>query len=639
MHHSKGRIRILTELDRYICSFSGVRKRFAPSDQSRRGHISAVDRVIVGLFVHAFTMLLRNPAVVALATDSRPTGEVIAKTVYDTLRMHGFECRHLGVVPTPQLSAYCARNSGVQGGVCVTASHNPIGYNGLKFANANGALLDPQQFAHLSACFDALCADEGVVRRYCRVFARSSGRRGGGTGGVAVDRYASRRSRRDYGAVVREAIPPPAAGFAAASAAATAPTAAVAPTAAATPTASAIATTPPASATTAPCFVVVDYNGSARARSIDGELCAEYGATFVAYGARVGRIRRQIEPEGEALRYLRRRVARLQHANRRRSIARRSVAPAGDSYIGYMPDNDGDRGNIVYYDHAVSRVRSVSPQQLFALMALIRLSAPRVAGNDSPIIVANGPTSHCVDDIAVQYHARVHRAEVGEANVVGATRNAVAAGQRVVLSGEGSNGGCIITPSQVRDPLITVLHIVGLARSEMRSGHGGGIAALIDSLPRYRTTAVTDKMAALPLSHLISAEARRAYLLAVMQEILARRRLFTEHNIAHFAIYHYRHTEGHCYLRSEIAEYSQQAHEGHCVRISTDADVLRAFDGGGMKCLFYDRKMRFVASVWWRASATERKLRLIVDAAPAHSRVYDALLPWHRGVLERSLRR
>ncbi|MFB6084846.1 MAG: phosphoglucosamine mutase [Halorientalis sp.] len=73
---------------------------------------------------------------VALARDTRTTGEMLANAAAGGLASVGSDVHRLGIVPTPGLQAYCER-VGVPG-VMITASHNPPQYNGVKLVGADG---------------------------------------------------------------------------------------------------------------------------------------------------------------------------------------------------------------------------------------------------------------------------------------------------------------------------------------------------------------------------------------------------------------------------------------------------------------------------------------------------------------------
>ena len=80
-----------------------------------------------------------NADTVAVARDTRQTGEMLADAVAAGLAATGSDVRRLGVVPTPGAQAYAER-AGVPS-VVVTASHNPPQYNGVKLVGADGVEL------------------------------------------------------------------------------------------------------------------------------------------------------------------------------------------------------------------------------------------------------------------------------------------------------------------------------------------------------------------------------------------------------------------------------------------------------------------------------------------------------------------
>jgi phosphomannomutase/phosphoglucomutase len=95
---------------------------------------------------------------VALARDTRHTGGMLTDAVASGLASLGADVDRLGVVPTPGLQAYCARE-GVPG-VMVTASHNPPPYNGIKLIGAEGVELTR---ARLDDVEDRLSAGPALV--------------------------------------------------------------------------------------------------------------------------------------------------------------------------------------------------------------------------------------------------------------------------------------------------------------------------------------------------------------------------------------------------------------------------------------------------------------------------------------------
>lgn len=74
---------------------------------------------------------------VAIATDSRTSADMVRCAVSAGMMAAGIEVLDLGMLPTPALQYY-VKNSGVKGGVMITASHNPPQFNGIKCADFDG---------------------------------------------------------------------------------------------------------------------------------------------------------------------------------------------------------------------------------------------------------------------------------------------------------------------------------------------------------------------------------------------------------------------------------------------------------------------------------------------------------------------
>ena len=65
-----------------------------------------------------------------LARDTRPSGRIIAQTVSANLMEQGINVYSLDVAPTPMVFREARK---YEAGLIVTASHNPLEWNGLKF--------------------------------------------------------------------------------------------------------------------------------------------------------------------------------------------------------------------------------------------------------------------------------------------------------------------------------------------------------------------------------------------------------------------------------------------------------------------------------------------------------------------------
>ncbi|MHC4325276.1 MAG: hypothetical protein ACYSUX_13515, partial [Planctomycetota bacterium] len=74
---------------------------------------------------------------VCIGRDSRPSGEMLKSAVTAGLCAAGIDVVDLGIVTTPGVGVML-RELNCAGGVVITASHNPIAYNGIKLLLDNG---------------------------------------------------------------------------------------------------------------------------------------------------------------------------------------------------------------------------------------------------------------------------------------------------------------------------------------------------------------------------------------------------------------------------------------------------------------------------------------------------------------------
>ncbi len=87
-------------------------------------------------FVRAFAAAIKGKKVV-LGSDSRPSRAWLYPLVESALVASGKEVHSLGICPTPTVGI-AIRQLKAAGGIVITASHNPIVYNGLKFFHSGG---------------------------------------------------------------------------------------------------------------------------------------------------------------------------------------------------------------------------------------------------------------------------------------------------------------------------------------------------------------------------------------------------------------------------------------------------------------------------------------------------------------------
>jgi phosphoglucomutase len=206
-------------LDAMILSASGWRGIFSTDgdEESGTGEISAAHRLIAAGAGMVFAAYLRGDAavlrpegggrpaavdnprdgstgsatdrtpLVLVGRDTRPTGERIAGILVSALLASGCRVRYAGITAAPEIMAWArslggslddshggsrtaslgenaagtdqinsAARDAPRGFVYISASHNPIGHNGLKFGLTDGGVLPGPEAAKLTEAFRAL---------------------------------------------------------------------------------------------------------------------------------------------------------------------------------------------------------------------------------------------------------------------------------------------------------------------------------------------------------------------------------------------------------------------------------------------------------------------------------------------------
>ena len=86
--------------------------------------------------------------------DTRISGEMLESALVAGLLSIGAEVMRLGVISTPGV-AYLAKEIEADVGVMISASHNPVGDNGIKFFGSDGFKLSDAQEAEIEALLDS----------------------------------------------------------------------------------------------------------------------------------------------------------------------------------------------------------------------------------------------------------------------------------------------------------------------------------------------------------------------------------------------------------------------------------------------------------------------------------------------------
>lgn len=103
---------------------------------------------------YVLTKDAKDRSKVLIGRDTRISGEMLEGALVAGLLSIGAEVMRLGVVSTPGV-AYLSRVMDAQAGVMISASHNPVADNGIKFFGPDGFKLTDAQEAEIEALLDA----------------------------------------------------------------------------------------------------------------------------------------------------------------------------------------------------------------------------------------------------------------------------------------------------------------------------------------------------------------------------------------------------------------------------------------------------------------------------------------------------
>ncbi|WP_252714472.1 phosphoglucomutase [Treponema pectinovorum] len=614
-----------------ITSASGWRKVFCESgnEEDNSAEIGNENRIIAALVADSFADYIhskKKSPIICLGFDTRPTGPALANPMLKVFLAKKVQVVFAGVIAAPEIMAY-ART--LDAFVYISASHNPIGHNGIKFGLNDGGVLSAEENAKIVKEFEKKCAQSNIhsyaenlisscpLADFDWVLAES-----------AATKNAALNSYRNFSKGVI-------AGSSEIS------------------KQNALFARLRQSLLKTPISVVADMNGSARTLSIDSSFLNECGIKLHALSNSPGEIKHAIIPEPENL------VWAAEEIEKRQKRGEKSCL------LGYMPDCDGDRGNLVYWDEVENKAVVLKAQEVFALCVLAEIAflfyqeqfeekqglakkAEQYLTDSSNIInlnssssqkskiavAVNGPTSMRIEEIAGAFGAEVFRAEVGEANVVNLAREKRDKGFIVRILGEGSNGGNITHPSAVRDPLSTVFALVKLLvlKDEVINGNqikgifhlwceksgqmekykeNFSLHDVIDTLPKYTTTGVSEKRAILHIN--------------TKDHSLLKRRFQT--------IFESQWKEKCNQLQNDYGFYDYQVVITNGTIQTKGVKDYSLSKNGGLKIIFKDKVGLPLAFIWMRGSGTEPVFRVMCDVKGEKPEQEKWLLDWETRML------
>ncbi len=586
-----------------------------------------------------------------IAYDSRASSPAISKLLTAVCLQAGLPLQNIGLTALPELLACVKLSPTVKGWIYITASHNPPQDNGFKLGGSNGSVLPAAAIKILRTQFqrrvEMACADNfkrvagevAALAADATVSSQSVQRTAKAWQRIAVQKYhelaaqllkpAPNDTQRQHPAVAKQPTNTRSRELAAGTQALT----------------QAIGKLPKRIRQTK-LQLVINYNGSARAVSAERKILARLGVTVQALGSQPGVFKDIIVPEGPALRTLSQKLNQLTQTQRTQPL------------FGMQVDADGDRGNIVFVPrlntaHRTPQAIALSAQLSFALSCLARLALLKsYFPNIQAAFSANGATSLLATELAMASGSCYLRSETGEANVLACAAKLEQRGYYVALAGEGSNGGSILPPAPVRDPLaiclnlLTLLFLPGTAaeprtplimafrilqllhaqRTKNRLRSHAAIQAALLQTPLPAETALHRLAAPVVLTSLITALSVYATTSVVAPQALLKlsarekqsfnRSDFKHHYAAVFTKY-FKQQRKYFQTQYGIADISFGIHSGASTRYTTTiAANVKSSDGG---CSIYlkNTAAKTIGFLWYRSSQTEPLVRSLAELAVA----------------------
>jgi len=597
-----------------IFSVSGWRRVFAldGNEESSNPEIGMLDKIMVAGAARLFseflvkTKKIHDPIIV-VGIDSRHTGPEIAMVIIKTLLAYGCDVRYIFISSAPEIMAYTKTSDEIDGFMYVTASHNPIGHNGLKFGLRDGAVLGKTEAQPIIDKFLRCFFDQSWVNEMiCAVDNIPCARITGIFNNIdkykaqAIDKYCAftdlvvtgiedDKKREKMMQTIKSMITQTGIG------------------------------------------VLAELNGSARAVSIDKKYLQNMGIDVVAINDKPRQFVHRIVPEGISLDIAKQELEKLSAKDKKFRFA-------------YVPDCDGDRGNVVTLDN-YGKSSVLEAQEVFALSVVSELSYLVFAGKltydtqgkpeQKVAVIVNGPTSCRIEKIAGFFGAEVFRAEVGEANVVSLAQKKLKEGYIVRILGEGSNGGNITLPSTVRDPINTIFAFIKMLvlKSEKnkpglfeiwcsRSGQidkfqqGAELFDIVSTLPAYTTTSAFDERAMVKIQTGDHAQLKANYEHIFIKEWNENKEALSE--------------------KFGIVNYQVVNHEGTETIIGMGPQFRTGSQKGDFKIVFLNKNNRCTAFIWMRGSGTEPVFRVLADVEGKNQQAEKFLLDWHVSMIKKA---
>lgn len=102
-----------------------------------------LDPEVIVKYINAYSKFIDSGKVI-VGRDARITGEMVNQIVTGTLLANGLDVIDIGICPTPTVQ-FTVKSLNADGGIAISASHNPNEWNALKLLNSTGQFMSPDQ--------------------------------------------------------------------------------------------------------------------------------------------------------------------------------------------------------------------------------------------------------------------------------------------------------------------------------------------------------------------------------------------------------------------------------------------------------------------------------------------------------------
>ena len=420
-----------------IASISGIRQVFDTTNGDDKPDffdgtstsITEAAKVYIGIITKNFADLVKNKSskkkpVIVVGIDTRHTGPAICDISIRTLIWCNVDVKYIFVSPITRIAAYSRETA--DGFLYISASHNPVGYNGLKLGLSDGRVLSSRLAQSFIEKYASELTNPAVIRDII-------------TGLNSVSSQGIEKVFRNISVFGEESekIYSELCDF-------------IITGSKDTQEAKRIKDDIKSKISSMKLWIGLDPNGGARR---DKEYLESWGFNITQINSEYRKdMNHQLAPTPEA-------------TKQAQGALRRTITSEKKIIAFFVFDTDGDRKNVVLID------KNGSPfvpgvQKIFALDVLTSIldiaDKPRKRPDKKYGIVVNDASSSLMEQICSLFNIVLKRTDTGEAAVAGGGEILSKEDIEVILMGEASNGGTFTLDFMTREPIHTIRTIINL---------------------------------------------------------------------------------------------------------------------------------------------------------------------------------